>query len=191
MGYLNTTVMVAEGDAIIYMDTIELGGGNIAANLAMELGIPLSEAEEKIKRQYIFGIDSENRPYELPGSDGNKPRSFSRIEVTDIICPVVDEIAAQILNRLDDSGITLHSGSKVYLTGGGLCFNAGGKDYLSARLNRTVREVQKQNTSSAGHNYSSALGLMDLIVETVTTSQQKRANSNALTRFFRNLFEMN
>ena len=42
IGYLNTDIMIMEGDALIFHDTVEIGGGNIAADLAMGLDIPES-----------------------------------------------------------------------------------------------------------------------------------------------------
>ena len=51
VGYLNTEVMAVEGDALIFHKTIEIGGGNIAADLAIGLDIPLKEAEALTTRR--------------------------------------------------------------------------------------------------------------------------------------------
>ncbi|MBO5500440.1 MAG: hypothetical protein J6A48_00275, partial [Clostridia bacterium] len=167
MGYLNTEVMAVEGDALIFHKTIEIGGVNIAADLAIGLDIPLKEAEEKIKRQYVYGIGAAGETYDLPGVDGQKPRSFTRDEVTEIITARVDEIAEEIQAALDDSGIKLGNWSNIYLTGGGLCLNRGGKDYLSARLNRPVRDTVKRTVKLSSPVYASAMGLLDLIADTI------------------------
>ena len=176
IGYLTTDVMAVEGDALMYLGTVEMGGGNIAADLAMGLDISLREAEEKIKRQYVYSIDVPGETFELPGVDGQKARSFTRQEVTDIITPRVDEIAEEIQKLLEDSGIRLGNWSNIYLTGGGLSFNRGGKDYLATRLGRPVRDISKRTTTLNSHAYSSALGLMDLIISTMEQTQQQPAS---------------
>ncbi|MGN0778454.1 MAG: cell division FtsA domain-containing protein, partial [Aristaeellaceae bacterium] len=188
IGYLNTEVMAVEGDALIFHKTIEIGGGDIAADLAIGLDIPLKEAEEKIKRQYVYGIATKDESYDLPGVEGQKPRSFTRDEVTEIITARVDEMAEEIQQALEDSGIKLGNWSNIYLTGGGLSFNRGGKDYLSGKLGRTVRDTPKRTTKMNSHAFSSTLGLMDLIIDTVEQQHQPSAGvGGAVKDFFRSL----
>ncbi len=188
IGYLNTEVMAVEGDALIFHKTIEIGGGNIAADLAIGLDISLKEAEEKIKRPYVYGMGTPGETYDLPGVDGQKPRSFTREQVTEVITARVDEIAEEIQKALDDSGIKLGNWSNIYLTGGGLSFNRGGKDYLSNKLGRPVRDVPKRTTKMNSHAYSSTLGLMDLIIDTIEQQHQPSAGvGGAVKDFFRSL----
>lgn len=187
IGYLNTEVMVVEGDALIFHQTIEIGGGNMAADLAMGLDIPLSAAEQ-IKRQYVYGIATPNAAYDVPGVDGQKPMSFEREKVAEVIEPRVDEIAEEIQKAIDESGIKLGNWSNIYLTGGGLSFNRGGKDYLSGKLERPVRDTPKRTTKLNSHAFSSTLGLMDLIIDTIEQQHQPAAGfGGAVKEFFRSL----
>jgi len=187
IGYLNTEVMVVEGDALIFHQTIEIGGGNIAADLAMGLDIPLSAAEQ-IKRQYVYGIATPNTTYDVPGIDGQKPLSFEREKVAEIMEARVDEIAEEIKKAVEESGIKLGNWSNIYLTGGGLSFNRGGKDYLSGRLERPVRDTPKRTTKLNSHAFSSTLGLMDLIIDTIEQQHQPAAGfGGAVKEFFRSL----
>ena len=187
IGYLNTEVMVVEGDALIFHQTIEIGGGNMAADLAMGLDIPLSAAEQ-IKRQYVYGIATPNASYDVPGVDGQKPMSFEREKVAEVIEPRVDEIAEEIQKAIDESGIKLGNWSNIYLTGGGLSFNRGGKDYLSGKLERPVRDTPKRTTKLNSHAFSSTLGLMDLIIDTIEQQHQPAAGfGGAVKEFFRSL----
>lgn len=55
----------------------------------------------------------------------------------------------------------------MFLTGGGLSLNRGGRDYLSARLQKPVRETIKRTIKMSSPIYASSMGLMDLIVDTV------------------------
>lgn len=55
VGYLTTEVLFIQGDALIRYKVLPMGGGHLAADLAMELGITMDMAEE-LKRKYTFGI---------------------------------------------------------------------------------------------------------------------------------------
>ena len=187
IGYLNTEVMVVEGDALIFHDTIEIGGGNIAADLAYGLELSLKAAEE-IKKQYVYGMAVADTVYTVPGVDGQKPATFTRAQVAEVIEARVDEIAEEIVKVIDESGIKLGNWSNIYLTGGGLSFNRGGKDYLSGKLEKPVRDTPKRTTKLNSHAFSSALGLMDLIIETIE-HQNQPANGigGKIKGFFRSL----
>lgn len=188
MGYLNTDVMVVEGDALMYSESIDMGGGNIAADLAMGLNISMKDAEEKIKRKYVY-IDVAEEVYEVPGDEDNKPRTFTREEVSEIINARVDEIAEAIQQALNNSRFHINKGVHMYMTGGGLSFNRGGKDYLGDRLGGVVRETPKRAVNLNSHSYSSALGLMDLIITTNERSHEQSATpTGAVKSFFRSLF---
>ena len=189
VGYLNTDIMIVQGDALIAMETIEIGGGDISADLAQKFDISLMEAEEKIKRPYIFGSDAKKKTYDLPGSDGNKPRSFTQEQVSEVILNRVDELADAIKASIENSGIRLGKWSNIYLTGGGLSFNRGARDYLGHRLDRTVRDVPMRTANFNSFSFSSTLGLMDLIIDTIQINHQHAATKwDAFTDFFRNLF---
>jgi len=188
IGYLNTEVMAVEGDALIYHKCIDIGGGNIAADLCMELDISLKMAEEKIKHTYVYGISTPGETYDIPAENGEAPKSFSRDQVTGIITARVDEIAEEIQSAINESGIKLGTWSNIYLTGGGLSFNRGGKDYLASKLGRPVRETPKRTVRMNSHVYSSTMGLMDLIIETM--EQQRTPSSGfggAVKDFFKSL----
>ena len=187
IGYLTTDVMIAEGDAVIYLKTIEMGGGNISADLAMGLNIRMEEAEDKIKRQYIYGIDTGDT-YEVGGAGGTPVQTFTREQVSEVLIPRVDEIAEEIQKAIAESGINLNKGSSIYLTGGGLSFNRGGRDYLAGKLGRPVREPAKHTTSLNSHSYTSSLGLMDLIIDQLEVDKQRSASGGKLKQFFTGLF---
>ena len=187
MGYLNTEIIGVEGDAIIYHKVLDAGGGDIAVALAENLDISLNAAED-IKRQFVYGIETSGESYEVQGEDGIKTNSFTREQVKPVICKAVDEIAAQIKDAIDDDFGGLGNWSSVFLTGGGLSFNRGGKEYLSGKLGRPVQETPRRTTKLNSHSFSSALGLMDLIIDTIEQQRQPSAGAGGkLKDFFRSL----
>lgn len=190
VGYLSTDVMAAEGDAMTFLNTIDVGGGHITADLAMGLNLSMHDAEECIKRRYTFGIDAPDETYVVPGEQGKGNRTITRQEVTEIVTPRVDEIAEGIKKAIEDSGINLGDWSKIYITGSGLGRNQGGKDVLAARLGRPVRDVPKRTNNFNDSSYSSVLGLIELIINTIETNNQKKSGGvmAAVGGFFRELF---
>ena len=182
IGYLCTDVMAVEGDAVIFHKVIPMGGGDIAADLAYGLEIPLSSAEQ-IKRAYVFGVSAGDEKYDALDRDGVS-KSFTREEVANVLEPRVEEIAEAIHDAVKGSGVRLGNWSVAYLTGGGLAINRGGRDFLSAKLDRPVRELPRKTGKLSSPVYTSVLGLLDLIIDTLVN-----ANANRGVRaFFNNLF---
>ena len=187
MGYLNTEIIGVEGDAVIYHKIINAGGGDIAVALADGLDISLTSAEE-IKRQFVYGIDSNDEKFEVAGADGEKQAVFTREQVKPIICKAVDDIAAEIKEAIDVDCGGLGNWSSVFMTGGGLSFNRGGKEYLSGKLGRAVQETPRRTTKLNSHCFSSALGLIDLIIDTIEQQRQPASGaSGKIKDFFKSL----
>ena len=172
---------------IIYHKVLDVGGGNLAVALAEELDISLSAAED-IKRKFVYGIETSGETYEVPGADGQKGTVFTREQVKPVLCTELDDICAKIKEAVDDDFGGLGSWSNVFLTGGGLNFNRGGKEYLAGRLGRPVQETPRRTTKLNSHCFSSALGLMDLIIDTIEQQRQPAAGaSGKIKDFFRSL----
>ena len=188
IGYLNTEVMAVEGDALIFHKCIDIGGGHIAADLSEQLDISFKNAEEKIKQPFVYSMSATPETYEIPAMNEQPARSFTRDEVAPIITARVDEIAAEIKKALEESGVKLGNWSNVYVTGGGVAFNRGGKDYLSSKLGRPVRDTPKRTVKMSSPIYSSTMGLMDLIIDTMEQQRQPASGvAGKIGDFFKSL----
>ena len=178
--------MAVEGDAIIFQKTLPVGGGHIAADVSEGLNIRL-EAAEQIKREYVYGISTITQSYDVSG-EGIKTETYTQEQVAAVLEPRVDEIADMIRECLEDSGIKLGNWSAVYLTGGGLSLNRGGRDYLSAKLERPVRDTVKRTNKLSSPIYASAMGLLDLIMDTIESRNAPATGvSGSVKEFFRSL----
>lgn len=183
IGYLNTEVMVIEGDAIIYQQVLPVGGGYISADLAYGLKIPL-ESAETIKRSYTFGTYAdEEETYDVPDRD-NVTRTFTREEVAEVLEPRVEEICEKIHDTIKGSGVRLSNQSVVFITGGGLALNRGAREMMSKKLDRTVRDFPRKTNKLSSPLYTSVLGLMDTVLENSEMTNQPRG----LRGMLRNLF---
>ena len=67
---------------------------------------------------------------------------------------------------------TFTPASSIFLTGGGLIMNRGGKEYLAGKLGKAVQETPRRTTKLNSHTFSSALGLLDLIIDTIERQHQ-------------------
>lgn len=186
IGYTSTDVMVVEGDAVIYQKSLPVGGGHIAADIAEGLKIPMASAEQ-IKREYVYGVSGKGQAYSVSLGEGVKQESFTQDEVAAVLEPRVDEISDMVRDAIEESGIKPGNWSTIFLTGGGLALNRGGRDYLSGRLGKPVRETVKRTIKLSSPIYASAMGLMDLIIDTVEARTAPNASGGGVKDFFRSL----
>lgn len=182
MGYLTTEVMVVEGDAITHLKTIPMGGGHMAADLAYGLEVSL-ECAEQVKRAYIYGLSAGQPTFEVTDKSGEN-KTFPRETVEKVLEPRAEEICEAVRDAIKESGVKLSKWSPIYLTGGGLAINRGGRDFLAAKLDKPVRELPRKAAKLSSPAYSSALGLLDLIID---QSENARA-SGGVSGFFHSLF---
>jgi len=164
------------------LKTIPLGGGHIAADLAYGLGVTLPVAEQ-IKRSYVYGLSAGQSTFEGTDQSGNA-KTFTRDQVEQVLEPRAEEICEAIRDAVEASGAKLGKWSPVYLTGGGLAINRGGREYLAAKLERTVRELPRKAVKLSSPAYSSSLGLLDLLIDTTASAHA----SGGVGGFFRSLF---
>ncbi len=188
VGYTSTDVIIAQGDAVTFLNTIPIGSGHIACDLADGLRIQLPAAEQ-VKRAYIYGASApQGQVYSVSTSDNGVAQEFTQEQVSEILEPRVEELAEAVDECIKNSAITLGQWSTVYLTGGGLSMNRGGREFLSGKMDRTLREIPKRTMKLNSPIYSSSLGLMDLIIDTM---EQQHAPSpgimGGVKDFFRSL----
>ena len=182
MGYLTTEVMAVEGDALTFLKVLPMGGGHIAADLAYGLEITLPAAEQ-IKRAYVYGLSAGQASFEGVNK-GGESKTFSREEVEKVLEPRAEEICEAVRDAIKESGVKLSNWSPIYLTGGGLAINRGGRDFLAAKLEKPVRALPRKAVKLSSPAYSSALGLLDLIIDTAASAHA----AGGMGSFFRSLF---
>ena len=88
--------------------------------------------------------------------------SFSVRRANDVVTEGLDEICEKIAGALDGSGIDFPEYVPVSLTGGGLSYMRGAREYLAKRLSRVVEIVHPALPHLNKPSQSSELGLLDL-----------------------------
>ncbi len=183
VGYLSTEVMTVEGDALIFHKVLPVGGAHITLDLVTGLEAPMAQCEQ-IKRGYVFNTSGEDKQETAEGGQGE---TFTHEQVARVLEPRVDEIAEMIQDCIDHSGVRLGSWSNIYLTGGGIAPMNGGRVYLSNQLGRAVRQPAAKTAKLNSPIYSSALGLVDLVFETLESSEEENSLLGKASSFFQKL----
>ena len=189
VGYLNTNISIVEGDALLFLATLPIGGAHISAQLASELQIHFDQAEQ-IKREYIYSVANIVREYSASTQEGYTPNIFTQQEIANVLEPVVDNLAEQIKKTIKNSNIKLGSYSKYFLTGGGIALNRGGKDYLAMKLKPAeLSIVEKRTNKLSSPAFSSIMGLTALVMDTLENNANNDHDTlSKIKNFFNNLF---
>lgn len=169
MGGGVTSVAVFMEGQLVHADVVPMGGSHVTSDLARMLAAPISAAE-RLKTLYgaaLGDIETGTDVISVPqmGEDGDGyanrvPRSM----LTRIIQPRLEEIFAQVQERLRASGFDVAAGRRAVLTGGA-CQLAGTRELAQRVLNKQVRLGRPQTfnglpAASAGPDYATALGLL-------------------------------
>lgn len=183
VGYLNTEVMVVQGDAMVYHKTIEQGGIALTLALTYGLKIPMTEAEE-LKRSYRFDTGKATAQEMITvGGDGLK--SYEYAKVSEAVKPAADELCEKVAEALKASHVSLGQWSTVYMTGAGLGIDRSGRDYMGDKIGRPVRDLPSKSVTLSSPRYASTLGLLDMIAE---AQLEKETNKGGVGGFLRSLF---
>lgn len=162
-GYITTSVMLGRGDGLLFMNSFSMGGGYITGDLSQCLKTTFNEAE-MLKRKVVLSWDAKDSDtYEVQGKDFIAP--YSATATNQIVEDRVDMIASYINKCLDRCEFEFPDFIPVYLTGGGLNFIKGIKDYLGRKLGRRVELVAPNLPNNNRPDYSSELGLLALSIQ--------------------------
>ena len=185
VGYLTTEVLFIQGDALIRYKVLPMGGGHLAADLAMELGITMDMAEE-LKRKYTFGIGQDQLSVKDPEG---QTVSFHRENVLAVIEPRVAELSDMVHDAIEEDASLLSPRSTFYITGGGLILMRGGRETISSVVERTFRAPTPPAVKLNSPAYSSAIGMLELVYESVSQMEIKPQESGGkIGGFFKAFF---
>jgi len=164
MGYLTTDVSMFEGDALVYHDTIPLGGAHLTSDLAIALHLPMEQAEQ-LKRQYVFGLDTsvstDDSGFDMLIKDGDQTVRISMQDVQNVIEARMEEIALMVKQSIQHSKRYDHLQKNVILTGGGVALMRGSREFLSRILEMPVTIATPKVLGFNHPTLSNAFGILD------------------------------
>lgn len=157
-GYITTSISLVRGDGLVAIRSFAIGGAHICADLSECLGISFREAEQ-IKKQLILSV--------RPGAEDNyevaKKDSLLSIpmqQANEIVFARLDYIT-QLINKCLTGLKQEYPKMPYYITGGGLCYIKGAKEYISKALGTNITLLSPQDIHLQKPHYSSILGLLN------------------------------
>jgi cell division protein FtsA len=169
MGGGTTTVGVFYDGAIVFADTIPVGGVHVTNDIARGLTTPINHAE---RMKVLFGnaIHSPNDDREtisvLPVGEEDESQSYQvpRSHLIGIIRPRIQETLELARKRLEASGFDRLAGRSVVLTGGGSLL-PGTRELAAMILDKQVRvgnpaAVPGLAEATAGPAFATSVGLV-------------------------------
>ncbi len=166
-GMYNTEFSVLRGDAMVYHAVLPCGGNDITEYIADELEIRYDEAE-LLKRSAVVGEERKQliNPPVSHDKDGRRIQYKGEI-VCGLVESAMEKLCGLIARTQKDAQRELTLSSIVYLCGGGIACIRGGCDYLAKCLDRKVRPVYIKTNKLGSPEYTSVLGLVDLIFDSI------------------------
>ncbi|HMM14863.1 MAG TPA: cell division protein FtsA [Parvibaculum sp.] len=146
MGGGTTSLAVFFEGAMVYCDSVSIGGNHITNDIARGLSTPLAHAE-RMKTLYGSALASpsdEREMIDVPQvgeSDADSANHIPRSMLTGIIQPRLEETFELVRDRLEASGYARVAGRRVVLTGGASQMN-GARELAHRILDKQVRVGQ-------------------------------------------------
>lgn len=159
-GYITTSVMLARGDGLLFLNSFSLGGGYITADLSQCMKLNFNTAESIKRKLDLSWNPKDNDLYEIKVNDymstvdANTANAVAEERIS-----MIGDYIQRCIERCE---FDFPEYIPVYLTGGGLNFTKGAKDVLSKKLGRKVELVAPTLPHTNRPDYSTEIGVLDL-----------------------------
>jgi cell division protein FtsA len=188
MGGGTTTIGVFYDGAIVYADTVPVGGSHVTNDIARGLSTPISHAE---RMKTLFGcaissLSDERETITVPvvgeGEDG-QPNQVPKSHLIGIISPRLEETFELVRNRLEASGFDKLAGRQVVLTGGASQL-PGTREVAGLILDKQVRigrptRVAGLAEATGGPAFATTVGLLHFAASERAESRGRDLNPPA------------
>ena len=181
-GYITTSVALVRGDGILSLNAFSIGGGHITGDLSQVLNLKFTEAE-KLKRKVVLSLDASDDDFYETVVDG-VITPFPAKMVNEIIEDRLSMIASTINKILHSIRVSYPDYIPIYLTGGGLSYLKGAKDYLGKALGKNLEVLVPPVPELNSPHHSSSLGLLNLALD-----DEEGANENVFEKVFSKIGE--
>lgn len=156
--YISTSVIEVWGKGLTALKTFSLGGGHITADLSEAFDISFNSAE-KLKNDIILSVSSKRTDcYEVFTKDKTLPVPINIAnEVVLYKIKAMASIIDQCLHKNKEENLEINA---VYLTGSGLSYINGAREYLAKYLGMNVDLLNPSMPSMAKPHFSSSLSVL-------------------------------
>ncbi len=161
IGYISTTFTIIQGDGILFQQSFPFGGGYITAGIVEKFDIPF-EVAEKLKRKVNISFNGASEIDVIEDDNGE------RYPISPIISSVkssLDMLCENIANAFEKSSFIIPDYVPLFITGGGISYIRGAKEYVSTRLSMSVDVIAPKVPLMDKPSESTTLSLLDLALE--------------------------
>ena len=158
-GYISTSVALVIGEGLQDLKAFSLGGGHITADLSEHLNLPFFSAE-LLKRKTLLCIDADNEDYYEVNVDNKIVKVGAKI-TNNVVLSRIDTICDTINKCIDLFNYSIPDYMQIYLTGGGVSYIKGAKDYMQEVLGRKIEIISPWPPQLNMPELSGVIGLMD------------------------------
>lgn len=162
VGYITTTFSVVQGDGIVYQRSFNYGGGYITASLCERFDMDFSDAEV-VKRKMNLSRASIGSALDV--LDGENGRYYNMDELKNVILSSLDNFCEEVSLSLENVGFVIPEYVPLKITGGGIAFIRGAKEYIASRLGVAVETIAPAVPLMDNPLESSCLSLLDIALE--------------------------
>ena len=140
VGMSTTGFSIIYGGGVLYNKAFDIGGGCINAYLMQKLNVKSFELTEKIKRKFNLTVPSDFEGY-YEVSDGDRIYRFSQRACNEVAEYFLTELADKIDEALKESNVRLPNDFTLSLTGGGIAYMRGAKEFLFGAVEIPINVV--------------------------------------------------
>ena len=159
VGYITTDFSIIYGGGLLYTASTMTGGGFISAGLCELLNIDFPLAE-RLKRRINLSL-----PYDSDGiyelNWGEELYSFSQKKCNACVRNVLNDLVEFVDKAIVESRVKLPRDAVIYLTGGGLSYIRGGKEYLFSGVEMPVYVTEPQLVYMSKPDETSKIALLN------------------------------
>lgn len=158
IGYLTTTVAIKMGKGLVRMNSFSLGGGHIMADIVEGLNLTVNQAEN-LKRRVVLSLKTS--PTDVYEIFDNKYCNIKKIKAepaNQIVSERLDMFASFLKKCLDDCKEI--SQFPIFLTGGGVSYIKGAREYISEKLGRYIMLIKPEQVEFDRPENSSTAGVL-------------------------------
>ncbi|NLZ48664.1 MAG: cell division protein FtsA [Clostridiales bacterium] len=174
IGAESTDLFIYENGSIIYTGHIPLGGNNITKDILTCLSISFEEAENIKVNQKQLKLEREN------GTDNNEINIYDKYNgnmIDEIIEARADELLSFALEEIHNQK-SLKSLDYIFITGGGIIHYQDTIKKFEEGIDKSINFIENDVMEKNNYVYSIPMGMLKLVLETITISRKQDSNSS-------------
>jgi cell division protein FtsA len=163
VGYISSHILIGRQNGILNLNSFNIGGAHIMADLAEIIKIDYVQAEHLKKNAVLTLAEDSIGGYEvfLKSQFYEVPAKI----VSDIIKSRIDQIADLVKNVISNAKIDYPDYLPLFLTGGGISMIKGAKEYLQKCLGRPVEVLETNHIALSKPNQAPLFAIASFCVE--------------------------